>query len=281
MDSKKPNIVTKKIKTVSAEEVADLFKRKQMVTTSRWITFSLENTLPTEQDLFDLLDTLKIEVRTYRQEYCQDSDFKESCYQFIWETIIGALTSDVKKFNKLTGELIPIISRIIQTNMVLEDIVKVAEKLEMKPKYYMICFYFLILMEGSFKNVLKNLRAMKGISSGKDVSITETLGVQFEKTIEGENDFKNALPNRLKNGIHNNLRNSIAHGNFQYSDEENKIEFWDLLPRTHQYTLKPTKLTFEEFSRYIVEINLFCEIFGFIILSLLAVEDIRIRRRIK
>jgi hypothetical protein len=185
----------------------------------------------------------------------------------------------LKKFNKLTGELIPVIGRIIQTNMVLEDIVKVAEKLEKKPKYYMICFYFLILMEGSFKNVLKNLIAMKGISSGKAVSITETLGVQLEETIERENDFKNTLPNRLKNGIHSNLRNSIAYGNFQYHDEEDKIEFLDLFPKTQQYTLKPTKLTFEEFSRYLVEINLFCEIFGFIILALIAVDDIRIRRR--
>jgi hypothetical protein len=161
--SKKPNTVTQKIKPLSAEEVADLFKRKQMVTTSRWITFSLGNKLPTEQDLFDLLDTLKIEIRTYRQEYYQDSDFKGECYQFIWDTITGALTNDIKKFNKLTGELVPVIDRIIQTNMVSEDIVKVAEKLEKKPKYYMICFYFLILMEGSFNNVLKSALAVDDI----------------------------------------------------------------------------------------------------------------------
>ena len=77
------------------------------------------------------------------------------------------MITDITKFNITTGDLIPVIERIIQTNQVLEDIVRVAEKLEKKPKFFMLCFYFLVLMEGSFKNVLKNLSAMKGIAERK------------------------------------------------------------------------------------------------------------------
>jgi hypothetical protein len=200
-----------------------LLSRRELVKTSQWIAFSLENKLPTEQDLFDLLDTLKIEIRTYREEYYQDSGFKESCFLFIWKIITSGIASNAVKFNKLTGQLIPVIERIIQTNQVLEDIVKVAEKLEKKPKYYLICFYFLILMEGSFKNVLKNLLAMKGIVEGKDVSITETTGVQIEEIIEEDKAFRNTLPDRFKQGIHNNLRNSIAHGNSDIVKEKIKL----------------------------------------------------------
>ena len=278
MGSKKRNPMKQKVKPLSAKEVAELLSQRELVKTSQWITFTLKNRLPTAQDLFDLLDTLKIEIRSYKEEYYQDSEFKESCFLFIWEIITSGIATDEVKFNKLTGELIPVIGRIIQTNQVLEDIVKVAEKLEKKPKYFMLCFYFLILMEGIFKNVLKNLLAMKGVAEGKDVSITETLGVQIEESIEKDKDFRNILPDRFKHGIHNNLRNSIAHGNFRYHEKEDKIEFWDLLPNTYKYTLKPTKSTYEEFSKHLIEVNLFCEIFGFIILSLVAIDDIRKKR---
>jgi hypothetical protein len=222
---------------------------------------------------------MRTEIRVYRKEYYADSKFKENCFQGVWGIVTKAMSADIAKFNMLTKELIPVIERIIQTNQVLEDIVKVAEKLEKKPKFYMICFYFLILMEGSFKNVLKNLQAMYGVTERKNVSVTKTLEIRIEGKNEKESTRQNILPDILRQGIHNNLRNSIAHGNFRYYDKEDKIEFWDILPKTHRYTLIPIKLTYEEFSMFLIEVDLFCEIFGLIILALIAVEDITNRRR--
>ena len=266
------------VKPVSAIEVAELFKRKGLIKTSEWITFSLGSRLPVKQDISDIVNTLKTEIRLYKKEYYGDSEFKETCFYFIWEMITKAIRSDSEKLYKLTGELIPVMDRIIQTNQVLEDIVKVAEKLDQKPKFYMICFYFLILMEGSFKNVLRNLLAMKGIIEGKDVSVTETLGLRFDETIEKEREFQNTLPDKFRQGVHNNLRNSIAHGNFRYYDKEDTIEFWDIWPNTREYSLKPTKLRYDEFSKSLLEVNLFCEIFGFVNLALLAIHDINKHR---
>lgn len=242
--------------------------------TSEWITFSIKNSLSTTQDLSDIIDTMRTEIRVYRKEHYEDSEFKENCFQVIWGIVTKAMIADIVKFNALTGELIPVIARIIQTNQVLEDIVKVAEKLEKKPKFFMICFYFLILMEGSFKNVLKNLIAMYGVTKKKDVSVTDTLEIVIEGKNEKERALQNILPYIIRQGIHSNLRNSIAHGNFRYYDREDKIEFWDILPKTDRYTLKPIKLTYDEFSKFLIEINLFCEIFGLIILALIAVDDI-------
>jgi hypothetical protein len=144
----------------------------------------------------------------------------------------------------------------------------------MKPKFFMICFYFLILMEGSYKNVLKNLSAMNGLTEGKVVSVTQTLGIRIEGKNKPKKTFQSISPEILREGIHNNLRNSIAHGNFRYYEQGDKIEFWDLLPNTEQYTLKPMKLSFNEFSNYLIEVTLFCEIFGLIIMVLPAVQDI-------
>ncbi len=44
----------------------------------------------------------------------------------------------------MTGELIPVVGRIIQTNQVSEDIVRVAEEIEKKPKFFMLCLSFLM-----------------------------------------------------------------------------------------------------------------------------------------
>lgn len=267
-------------KPLSAEDVAELFMRRGLRITSKWIVFSIENKLPSAQDLSDIINTMRTEIRVYRKEHYEDSEFKENCFQVIWGIVTKSMISDIAKFNILTGELIPVIERIIQTNQVLEDIVKVAEKLEKKPKFFMICFYFLILMEGSFKNVLKNLLAMYGVTERRDVSVTETLEIVVEGKNEKKRALQNILPYIIRQGIHSNLRNSIAHGNFRYYDKEDKIEFWDILPQTHKYTLKPIKLTYEEFSKFLIEVNLFCEIFGLIIMALIAVDDITHRRRL-
>ena len=52
------------------------------------------------------------------------------------------------------------------------------------------------------------------------------------------------------------------------------MQFWDINPQTKVYSLRPQKYTFIEFQKPLIEVNLFCEIFGFIILTLVAVEDL-------
>jgi hypothetical protein len=184
------------------------------------------------------------------------------------------MSSGQEKFYPLVTELIPLMDKIIQTNRLLEDIIISAENLDYKPKFYLICFYYLMLMEGSYKNVMKNLLAMKRTKEGKDVRITETLGLISDKELENDTNLKEILPEKLKDSIYRNLRNSIAHANFQYVIGEKQIRFWDINPRTQRFSLKPIKLTYHEFTKLLVELNLFCEIFGFIMLTLLAIEDI-------
>ena len=261
--------------TITAEDVAKLFKQKGFANTSKWITFALKTRLPnTKKDLVEVVNSLKNEIRGYRQEYYKDPSFRESCYETIWKNVLRGMSAGQAPFRELTKELVPLIEKILQNNKLLEDIVKVAERLDQKPKFYMICFYYLILMEGSFKNVMKNLLAMKRLKEGKGVTVTETLGLITEEEIEKERNLKEILPERLKSGNHRNLRNSIAHANFRYVDEENKMEFWDIYPETQKYSLIPRKLTYKEFSKPPLEVNFFCEIFGFVILVLIALEDI-------
>ena len=260
---------------VTGEEVAQIFLQTGLVNTSKWITYALNTKLPDpEKDFVDIVNSLKIEFRNYKKEHYKDSSFRESCFDAIWRIVLLGISEGQQLFIELSKELFPLLDKLRQTSELLEDIVNVAEKLEPKPKFYMVCFYYLMLMEGNFKNVKKNLFAMEQMSEGKKVTITETLGLRTDKDIEEEKNLKRILPKRLKTGIHDNLRNAIAHANFRYIDEENKMEFWDIYPRTQTYSLEPIKLTYGEFSKSLLEVNFFCEIFGFFILLLIVLGNI-------
>lgn len=263
------------MKEVTGEEVAKLFMQNGLTNTSRWITYALKTKLPDfEKDQKDVFESLKIEIRGYKNEYHKDSTFKESCFDTISTIVSSGISAGLKQFMKQIDELIPSVVRIVETNEILDDIVEVADKLEQKPKFYMVCFYYLILMESNYRNIQRNLYAMKQLKDGKSVVVTETLGLKTDKGIVNEKYFKSILPDQLNQEIYVHLRNAIAHVHFRYDNEENKMEFWDINPKTQKYTLHSKKFTFNEFSKLRLDVYLFCEIFYFIILVLVALADI-------
>jgi hypothetical protein len=266
------------VSEVTAEYVSELFMQNELVNTSKWITFALKTELPSTQDFEDILDSLKVEIRSYRQEFYEDSSFKASCFDTILRIFLAGMIIGSEQFRELTRKLAPLVQKITQTGKVVEDIVNVAKKLEQKPKFYMICFYYLMLWEGNFKSALKHLLAIKRLIQGKKVTVTETLGLRTEGKVENAKNLEEVLSERLRNGVHRKLRNSIAHCNFRYLDEENKMEFWDIDPNTLKYSLEPKSMTYEEFSKPLLEINFFCEIFGCVVLVLIALNDIANRR---
>lgn len=260
---------------ITAEQVATLFRQKGLINTSKWIDFAKKNRMQDfTRDSRDIIDSLREEVRNYHQEHFPNSAFKEACFNAVWGNTLFGMQNGMTAFNKLTLQLAPTIKEIIESDKALEEIANVAKGLEPKARYYMICFYYLILWEGTFKNVRKNLFAMNLIGQGKSVEIDDTLDLLFDKT--NRESLKGVLPECLQNGNHDNYRNAIAHAHFRYIDKENKMEFWDIDQRAHEFSLLPKKVTFEEFSNVLLEINIFCEVFGLVTLALVALDDILI-----
>ena len=226
------------------------------------------------RDSWDIIESLRIEIRSYHQEHYADSAFKEACFNAVWGNILFGMQCGMAAFNKMTLQLAPTIEEIIESDKALEEIANVAKGLNPKARYYMICFYYLILWEGTFKNVRKNLFAMNLIGQGKSVEINDTLELLFDKA--NHETLKQVLPECFQKGNHYNYRNAIAHAHFRYIEKENKMEFWDIDQRTHKFSLLPRKATLEEFSKVLLEINIFCEVFGLVILALIAIDDIYI-----
>jgi len=263
---------------INSEWVSNFLKEKGFKNTSRWIVFALKTRMPDiQKDFNDVIFSMQMEVRDYRRGAYNYPNAKEACFNSILNLIIGGMTVGSSKFNILTKALAPIAQGSVETIRILNDIVGVAEKLEDKPKFLMICFYYLLLWEGSYKNICKQLLAMKRLKEGKNVRITETRKVLSEEKTEEKKNLESVLPNHLKNGHHRNLRNAIAHAHFRYLPEKNEMLFWDVRPNG-QYSFRPKSFSYQEFSKYLLDVNVFCEVFAFVVLLLVAIQDIAKRR---
>ena len=106
---------------LTAEYVSDLLMKNGLANTSKWIIFALKTDLPSTQDYTDILDSLKIEIRSYRQEFYDDSNFKASCFDTILRIFLAGMIIGSEQFRELTGKLVPLVQKIIQTGKVLED----------------------------------------------------------------------------------------------------------------------------------------------------------------
>jgi hypothetical protein len=111
---------------------------------------------------------------------------------------------------------------------------------------------------------------MKRLKEGKNVTIGDALKVITDRKVERSFDI--VTPSDLRSGIHRHLRNSIAHAYFTYLEKKGKMEFWDIDANKNEYSMKPIELDYKGFSRYVAEIQIFCDIFGFLV-SLISVFD--------
>jgi hypothetical protein len=252
------------------------FAERGFKNTSKWITFSLEKKMsPFLDDIQDIVNSIRIEFRSYRQEFYNDPQFNDDCFETIFSIIVGGMSVGREEFQGLTFRLAPLIDRIFETSKGMNILLKDAKNLELNEKFQRYCHYYQMMWESDYKFFRRNLLAMKRLRAGKKIAITETLAIASdEKAIESDASLEEVIPKRLKTGDHTHLRNSIAHCNFKFIKQDEKMEFWDINPKTQKYSWEPKKYSLEEFSMRLIEIDLFCEAFVFSVLLLMALSDL-------
>jgi hypothetical protein len=262
---------------LEAASISEIFKRKKLLQTSKWIDFARKSPMK-DADLFlnleDALNTLRNEISGYKREYYDNPSFKRITFDLVLHIVLICMTTAGRdRFHKLTTQLKPVGLRNIEASKMLTDFVDFTRDLRGKQRFFMSLFYYLIFFEVYLKDVLKTLLAMRLLSEGKAVEISEVLHVLSDEEVE--NSYDDVAPDAFKRDIHKNLRNSIAHAHFAYLEKEDKMEFWDIYPRKNEYSMKPIKLNYEEFSCYSTQILLFSETYGLITLLLMAFDNLR------
>jgi hypothetical protein len=239
-----------KNKQYNAKGVAEFLTDNGLPNTANWIKYAFNNKSSENRkmDVYDILNSLKTEIN-----FIQGMDVGRDDFLIL-----------IKNMSYLFYQ-------IAETNGLLKEVVDVANTLDGKLKFYQFCFAYLILWEGPYTNVETALAALKQLSKGKssqEIDNNKQLNGKEKKII-----LQEILPNCLKNGNHNNIRNAVAHCHFKYIDSQNQIEFWDV-GKDGKYTLPATRLDFNDFSRKILEVKIFCEVFAITFLTLVAIEDI-------
>lgn len=262
---------------LSASSISELFRRRELTNTAKWIDFanvSQMKHLDFFSNLADALSTLRNEIACYKREYYDNPSFKQKSFDLMLDTVLSCMrAAGRKKFHKLTTDLIPIAIRNLEASKMLLDIADFTKDLKGKQRFYMLAFCYQISFEAYFKDVLKTLLAMKRLTEGKSVNVSGVLEIMSDEKIELFYD--DVAPDDFKKDIHRNLRNSIAHANFIYLEKEGRMQFWDINPKKNEISMKPIKLNYKEFSRYEAQILIFSEIYGFITLLLIAFDNIR------
>lgn len=258
---------------ITAEQIATLFKAEGLEKTSEYVRLAK---ITLDQDFRrQILMSMNFELLSFHHEHLPEPEFKDACFRLILENITLGMQSG-ELFTQMTTRLAPVIEEAIQSDLVLEELANVMKDMEVKPRYFMACFYYLILWEGVFKGVRKNLVVLNLIGRGKKVEIDDTLEIAIDKM--ERSIFKNLLPECFREGNYDRYRNAIAHAHFKFSAKEMMMEFWDIDQITREYTLEPVKLPFEVFFNMLIKVSVFCEIFRLITLVCVAFDDIRLSR---
>lgn len=257
---------------ISAEDVSLLFKKKGFRDTPKWIEFMIKSRMPDFwQNLLDATKSLRSEIATYRHEYYDNPSFNTECYDHMLQLILKGMAAGSEKFYRLTTDLVPLAEKNIETSKKIEEIVGLVSNSKEEQKFLILCFCYQLMYEGDFKSILTTLLAMKRLAEGKKVNVS-----RFLRVISGEKREKSideVAPSQLKRGIHRHLRNAIAHAYFTDLGKD-KIQFWDVFSDKDEYSMKPIELDYRQFSRYVAEVRIFCDIYGFLVLLFIAFEDI-------
>lgn len=264
---------------IDAESASQLFRKKGFPNTAKWVEFAIHSKMmDLSLNLGDAIESLRLEITSYEREYYSNPSFNRDCFDSILDIVLGGMIVGRNgRFYKLTEDLMPFAKRNLETTRTVEEVVKLAENLKGRNRFYVLCFCYLILFEGHFKSLVAQLLAMKRLKEGKNVTIGDALKVITDKRIERSFDI--VTPSDLRKGIHRHLRNSIAHAYFTYSEKKDKMKFWDIDANKNEYSMKPIEHDYKSFSRYVAEIQIFCDTFGFLISLIAVFEDIARARK--
>ena len=214
-------------------------------------------------------------VIQHKYEVEKTSPYNKECYDVINSIYDTASLKGVNEFNLLLAELTPYLTHFVRTSNNLTNMSSIIldTDLEIKPKYYVACFMYLLYIEGSYWSFLKILYALQNLSKGTPIpfgKIEKTRLSDIKKKFVLNDPSSEIL---FKNWFDGNLRNAIAHADMSYNDEQQIMTF----SHYHQGILKYQKqYTYEEFVNIYRGMSSVAEI-SFEYILLLRVRDICVK----
>lgn len=208
--------------------ISNVFRAKGYVKTAEWIG-GLSNCLakdkfPADKLFEEYFDTFAVFTREFRDKFTTGQVFRvNSCNE------INALIADVIKrvgfvnFNQTIGAIDSILGDLIAGKKKISEIAEILEKQKDKKSklsFHLLCYAYLIMVEGIFDELTRILFFLKESSSGDPATMKKLEIAEIYRKMNQKPVFLNNWTEKK------HIRNAIAHAKAFYEVGE-RVRFID------------------------------------------------------
>jgi hypothetical protein len=242
-----------------AAEMSKLSERfeKTFPQTSRWLKQLSKDLLLPNVTLPEVAADWTDVIQAFKNEFGggdENREYREKCYMALEKTIndmIGklGLPKSEENFEKILPELQTGLEALYNLGRIYLELVK-SKNLSESGRYYIICFMYLILVEGLYDENIRMLYTFREHRPG----VSTDYATIKEADIR---DYKTMLDPVFFEGYNDHIRNAIAHAKFNYDDASKVMTFRDRATKDRPEYSKT--LSLKEFeTQYYGKLDAFC-----------------------
>jgi hypothetical protein len=252
-----------------AAEMNKLSERfeKSFPNTSSWLKRLSEDMLIPKVTLAEVEADWTDVIQAFKNEFVgsdENREYREKCYMALEKTINDMIRKlgfpkSKETFDKIGPELETGFEALNNLARIHLELVK-SKNLSESGRYYIICFMYLIFVEGVYDENIGMLYTFRKATDGVSIdyeSIKDKAIWKFEK----------ALDPVFFEGYNDRIRNAIAHAKFNYDDASKVMSFRDRATKDrHEYSKSLSLKEFE--TQYYGRLDDFCRLVVFYIILL-------------
>jgi hypothetical protein len=243
----------------SLMELVNLFHEKGYVKTSEKI-IELSKILDLQKIPQDFEKQWASVALQFEKELAQGptAKFREGCFDDIARLVLVAIRKIGKDFPTKLSEIYNLFHNMNVGGNTAEKIGDIIRNIKdpklVERRFYLLCFAYLIMVEGIFDECVRILYFLWVNSKGMGLKFQE---VKEKKVKDINKEFIQSgfFPTFLQNWEEkNHLRNSIGHARFEFHPNNNLMHFIDVNPQDGKMNYNKF-LNFDEFAKIALEIE--------------------------
>lgn len=254
----------------SLNDLSDAFREKGYVETSQKI-IEFSKILDMQKIPQDFENRWISVVSQFEKEFARGNKFRAQCLNDVAKIIVTAIKNIGKDFPTKLLEIYNLFRNMRIGKYTIEKIGNIINNLKgskfMEERFYLLCFAYLITIEGIFDDCVRILFFLWMNSRGLSLKFQQVKEMKVKDISEQfvQNGF---LPIFLQNWEEkNHLRNSIGHARFEFDSNKNLMRFIDFNPWKNIVTYDHF-LSFNQFAEIGLEIEDTVEAFFFFFLMI-------------
>lgn len=216
-------------------DLSEVFHDKGYVRTSKKIR-KISRILDLQKLPQDFEKRWSAVVTQFEQEFAQGNKFRKQCLGEIVKIIVVAIKKVGTTYPKRLLVIYKLFRNINMGRGTIGNIGEIVDNLKdpklLRERFYLLCFAYLIMVEGIFDDCVRILYFLWAASRGSSLRFQKVKEMKV-KVIKEEFKKCGFSPIFLRNWkMKNSLRNAVAHARFEFNPNSKLMHFTDVNPYT-------------------------------------------------